>query len=258
MAPWQGGLTTGNLIVPLLMHLMHFKPPTSLPARIVRRIFRRRLFVVRFGSLSLEGRYAEYADLHAIQEVFLERAYELAEVVPSPDCLIDLGAHIGTFAVLAGKAFPHARLVAFEPDPDNFTLLERNTRRNGICPEVHLCAIGEGDGIGFLAGPSSMGRRLGPGLGLPVSVRRLSAAVELDAMARLLLKIDVEGAEWAVLRECGDQLPYHTIIFIETHGGAADLNRLRRFATDRGFTFKHARAKGEYHESVLRRGDFAS
>ena len=39
----------------------------------------------------------------------------------------------------------------------------------------------------------------------------------------LLFKIDVEGAEWAILDDCGAHLPPSTMIFIETHAGADQL-----------------------------------
>lgn len=53
------------------------------------------------------------------------------EVRPGQTAL-DLGANIGYFTlILAGRVGPSGRVVAFEPDPTNFSLLERNVAANG-------------------------------------------------------------------------------------------------------------------------------
>src|SRR5437879_3936223 len=40
--------------------------------------------------------------------------------------IVDIGAHIGAFAVLAATLWPACRLIACECDPDNVVLLKRN------------------------------------------------------------------------------------------------------------------------------------
>ncbi len=49
------------------------------------------------------------------------------------DVAVDLGANVGYYTLLAGKLVGDAgRVYAFEPDPVNFALLERNVRLNGL------------------------------------------------------------------------------------------------------------------------------
>jgi FkbM family methyltransferase len=206
---------------------------------------------------TIEGRYADHADFHAICEVFLERAYDLSSVHPSPTLIVDAGGHIGTFAVLAGFTFPAAHLVSFEPDPDNFRLLTRNVSRNRVRADLQNLALANFEGQTRLDGPSSMGRRIGAAKGRLVPVRRLSKLIELRSVERLLLKLDVEGAEWSILEDCAAELPENTIIFIETHSGDDDLKKLAEFSSGFGFSNEHTKDKGPYHESVLRRGAFA-
>ena len=46
--------------------------------------------------------------------------------------VLDLGANIGYFTlILARRVGPEGRVIAFEPDPTNFALLERNVAANG-------------------------------------------------------------------------------------------------------------------------------
>lgn len=50
---------------------------------------------------------------------------------------VDLGANLGYYTVLAGlRVGPRGRVFAFEPDPDNFALLERNLADNGLAPSM--------------------------------------------------------------------------------------------------------------------------
>jgi precorrin-6B methylase 2 len=68
----------------------------------------------------------------------LGRAYEpmttlaFHTLVQPGDRVVDVGAHVGYFTLLAARLCgPNGRVFAFEPHPDNFRLLERNIRENG-------------------------------------------------------------------------------------------------------------------------------
>jgi FkbM family methyltransferase len=248
-----------SALVCVIVHIIHFWPGRNLIRRALRLIVRNRNFKVTLKKpgATIEGRYADHADFHAVCEVFLERAYDIASVRPNPTLIVDAGGHIGTFAVLAGLAFPTARLLSFEPDPDNFRLLTRNIARNHVRADLQNLALADFDGQTLLDGPSSMGRRIGAATGRLVPVRRLSKLIELHRVERLLLKLDVEGVEWSILEDCAAELPENAIIFIETHGGDADLKKLEEFSSRFGFSYEHTRDKGTCHESTLRRGMFA-
>jgi FkbM family methyltransferase len=60
----------------------------------------------------------------------------LREVVQEGFVAIDIGAHVGFYAlVLARLVGPRGRVIAFEPLPSNFRVLEENTRLNA-CDHV--------------------------------------------------------------------------------------------------------------------------
>jgi len=94
---------------------------------------------------------------------------------------LDVGANLGYFSCLLGKlAGPRGKVVAIEPEPNNFKLLQRNLRNNGLKNvTVHECAVG--------------GWRRKDG---DLPVRRLDDLVK-DAGVESwdLVKMDVEGYE---------------------------------------------------------------
>lgn len=50
---------------------------------------------------------------------------------PAADVVLDIGANTGVFAMLAQSYNPNAHVYAFEPQPNIYSVLERNARRNG-------------------------------------------------------------------------------------------------------------------------------
>ncbi|MCJ7828064.1 FkbM family methyltransferase [Patescibacteria group bacterium] len=46
--------------------------------------------------------------------------------------ILDIGAHLGSFSVLAGSLYLDAQIYSFEPHPDNFGLLKENLSRNNL------------------------------------------------------------------------------------------------------------------------------
>jgi FkbM family methyltransferase len=54
-----------------------------------------------------------------------------AKHIPTnPTVIIDVGAHIGVFAILMAKRFPNSTIYCFEPDPFTRAYLERNINDN--------------------------------------------------------------------------------------------------------------------------------
>ena len=60
-------------------------------------------------------------------EIFVESCYQAARVRPDAN-VIDIGANIGLFSLLAAQKA--ATVLAFEPEPGNFAILQKNCRLN--------------------------------------------------------------------------------------------------------------------------------
>ncbi len=129
------------------------------------------------------------------------------------DVVVDVGAHIGRYTLLAARAA--SRVVAVEPDPSNFSVLSTNIRINGFSNVVALpLALSRDPGRRQLypAGGSNRGTSsLEPACRGGIAIDWAPAPVDvdcetLDHLADSLalrsvdwLKIDVEGHEVAVL-----------------------------------------------------------
>lgn len=117
------------------------------------------------------------------------------------DLVADVGAFIGLYTVaLAKRCGPAGKVVAFEPDPENFQALQAHIELNGVRDHVELieAAVGEQDGIlSFESGKSSESR-------IAASGRMRVRCVRLDSIfadrPMNILKIDVEGYEEAALK----------------------------------------------------------
>jgi len=147
----------------------------------------------------------------------LERGFEVAETraicafARAGSTVVDAGANIGSLTVPLAKAVgPRGRVLAFEPLPANAERLRENVALNGLRNvEVGELALGEQDGTIALrladdpALHSTVAvfqrRATGEALLVPVTTldRRWREAGAPDVSA---LKIDVEGAELAVLK----------------------------------------------------------
>jgi FkbM family methyltransferase len=130
----------------------------------------------------------------------------IAQALRPGDGFVDVGANIGYFSVIAASAVgTRGRVHSFEPDPENFALLERNRALNGL--EGMRChAVAVADRIGEAVLHRSASNRGGhsllekPGLAgeLRVPVTRLDVVLADEPPPRIV-KIDVQGGDLAVL-----------------------------------------------------------
>jgi FkbM family methyltransferase len=153
----------------------------------------------------------------------------------------DVGAHVGIHSLVAARA--GARVVAFEPAPDSAARLRAAAAASGLAVTVVQAALGiEEREVGLFADPrydvADAGVRSLAGTGERVATAR---ATTLDAcgLDRLdVLKVDVEGAEAAVLEGARDSLvrlrPRAVIVESKGHG---DAERVRAELHECGYEF---------------------
>lgn len=142
--------------------------------------------------------------------------------------IIDCGANIGVSVLEWKTRWPMSQVLCFEPDPFAFELLKTNIERNDI-PGVQCvqAAVADFDGQGRLHGELGRGADArGNSLCASWGKRSHSASIEVPCM-RLspylkrepvaFLKLDVEGAEESVLRECSSDLASVEAAYVEVH-----------------------------------------
>jgi FkbM family methyltransferase len=142
-----------------------------------------------------------------------------------PGIAIDVGANFGWHAIHAAQARNIEMVVAFEPDPFNAWLLERNLTENAIDNViVDVRAVGAKAGVArlfrykssnlgrhTLVGDHGYGSRQVPVIDLDGAL----AALGLDSRPVAVIKIDVEGYEPAVIAGAGRALARANAIILE-------------------------------------------
>lgn len=140
-----------------------------------------------------------------LAEVFKKHDYapshELEEALGQPKTILDLGGNIGLFGLFAAVRWPEAQIVAFEPDLDNAAVHKMTIAANGLQERWQLieAAASNRDGqVSFVAGLNAISHvadstTTEPTIQVPM----------LDVLPRIgesdLLKMDIEGGEWAIL-----------------------------------------------------------
>ena len=156
------------------------------------------------------------------------------------DTVLDVGAYIGTHTLAFASAVgPNGKVCAFEPRPEIFRLLATNVHQNGL-DNVVLRQAAVGAESGFISLPSldlSAPENFG-GLsvvgemahtGASAAAATAGSEIEMLAIDALeleacrLIKIDVEGAESAVLYGARGLMSQRRPVFvIELHNPTQD------------------------------------
>lgn len=141
------------------------------------------------------------------------------------DVVVDLGAHIGSFSVWAARQAPNGQVYAFEPNHENYRLLEENKKLNDIANlSIFNFAVSDksGEVVLFASDHCSMSHSLfetdakNSKTVRAVSLAEILQANQIDKVD--YLKLDVEGAEYLVILNTPPQtLRQIDKIFIEYH-----------------------------------------
>ena len=67
------------------------------------------------------------SDVGILRDIFLKKEYAHTNV--KPHVILDLGSNVGVAAMYFAIMFPNASIFCFEPDPDNFLKLKKNTEQ---------------------------------------------------------------------------------------------------------------------------------
>jgi FkbM family methyltransferase len=160
----------------------------------------------------LSARQGNKFDREIIVDVVRNNRYRLPERFSSTDIIIDIGAHIGSFAYAcltrgAGKIY------LFEPDKQNCLMCRRNLRRYKGRIVLAQAAMWRSDvscSELLYTGPTDTdeGRNygggnvvFGDGLQQPVPCEALESVLSGIRYVRLL-KLDCESSEWPILFSC--------------------------------------------------------
>ena len=159
----------------------------------------------------------QHCFLYLYREIWERKLYYFQAETESP-LIIDGGANIGVSAIFFKRLFPRSRVLAFEPDPNIFKVLARNCAQFGLEDVELFCEAlwSSGGELAFKPEAEVAGRvdLNGNGQGIKVSARRLRDLLDRDVD---MLKLDIEGSETEVLRDCAAELYHVRNLFVEYH-----------------------------------------
>lgn len=167
------------------------------------------------------GRPFDVADsasfISTFRQIFEEEIYRFIPRNERP-YILDCGANIGLSVIYFKRLYPQSTIVAFEPDEAIFDILSKNTRRFGyddvelINRAVWNCATE----LNFTSDGADGGRLSVVNDKPDHTVRSVRLRDYLDRQIDLL-KLDIEGAETAVLSDCAERLTNVDALFVEYH-----------------------------------------
>ena len=181
---------------------------------------------VRSGG---EWTYWERVDFGLFRDILLRRCYwpEDAFVPRAGDVVIDLGANVGAFSVLAAKRMGTGRVLALEAQEYEHEMLVRNVALNGV-GDIVTPLLGFA-GSGGLFGGNDDSRRV----------------VDLDAIVRqhgvqeiALLKVDIEGSEFALFEAPRPWMRLVRRVAMEVHPPYGDVDALCARLRGEGFSLR--------------------
>lgn len=148
-------------------------------------------------------------DLHVLKEIWTFNHYgNFLDYIKDDSVVIDIGAHIGIFSVLAAKCASNVKVFSFEPLPENFSILKSNIAINNLEKNIFalpLAVSGERGtrnlNVVARTGSSIVNDFQGHVLQkINVATTTLEDVFNNNNINRCdFLKIDCEGAEYEIL-----------------------------------------------------------
>ncbi|MDJ1480450.1 FkbM family methyltransferase [Cytophagaceae bacterium YF14B1] len=178
--------------------------------------------------------------LWQFKEIFADENYRFLSNTSSP-LIYNCGANIGIDTLYFKHLYPDAHIKAFEADPTIAGYLSRNIQKNNLqnIEIINQAVWNENTTISFSAEGADGGSVIVGAKTTQVPATRLKDWLEKETMIDLL-KMDIEGAEVAVIRDCKNSLGRIRHLFIEYHaylGEPQALGEILQILTDSGFRY---------------------
>jgi FkbM family methyltransferase len=157
----------------------------------------------------------------AIYEQFADDCYRLAEFLAPlagrDIVVLDVGAHIGSFATHVATLLPRARIECYEPSPQSAAYLRRNVTQNGLTNRIAVHEAAVSDTVGTAPLDDNEGGSVHNGLVrgaqrmvdgedardrrrvVEVATTTFDAAVATAPARPAVVKMDCEGGEYPLV-----------------------------------------------------------
>ncbi len=194
-----------------------------------------------------------------IYEIWEEKCYTKEYTIKNDDIVVDIGANVGIFSILAATF--GATVYAFEPNPESFNILKKNIDENNFNDKIKIFNYAVSDFDGFInlqipisdiiytLGSATTSNILKNELYANHGIKFKSIKSEAITLNSILenyigigkkinfLKVDCEGAEYSIFNGLKIENAKNIInVALETHAGYSE----KEFVTimnNKGFIF---------------------
>jgi FkbM family methyltransferase len=227
--------------------------------RLLKRLFRHRCITLGIKStpVKMSMRYSDTGDMYAVREVWQDTIYDLEGISPAPDLIIDIGGHIGSFSVFISSSFPGVPCHVFEPDPNNFAMLQKNLAQNSVKATAVNAGLSNYEGKAQAIGHTGIGLRMEQDVDGNIRIVRLTDVIDISTSTHLLVKCDAENSEWAILDNIIDHLPANVFMYLELHDGPGSWDRLQQRLEGYDFSASIINQKEQTTDCIITRGVYA-
>ena len=183
--------------------------PRILPFFLAKRPHKKLHLKLRNTQVEIIVRSA--MDIWSVKETFLDQFYtRYGAPIQAGWTVMDIGAAIGEYSLYAALAKPGVHVVAFEPFPDSFQVLQENLAINDIhtikafqkavWSRSGTLNLNLGTGEPLQISSYRVDDNIKEADGLSVAAVSLEEAIQAAHIDRVnLLKMDCEGAEYEIL-----------------------------------------------------------
>lgn len=182
-------------------------------------------------------------DMWTFDQIFVDHEYRCIDHLQNVRTVIDAGANVGYSSAYFLTRFPQVKIIALEPDPLNFSALQRNLSPWGDrVTYLNVALWSKPATLSFrsetMEPGAEWGRQVEPGAGdvhavdIPHVIERFGLT-EID-----LLKVDIEGSEKHVFSNDVSWLDKVRNIVIELHDDE-DRQVFHNAIRDRNFALSH-------------------
>jgi FkbM family methyltransferase len=192
--------------------------------------------------------------LGMFNEIYLDEHYKFNSDTDSP-LVIDCGTNIGMADIYFKQQHPNAVIIGFEADPEIASIASENISKFGLKDvEIQAKVVWIHDhGVHFQTEGGTSGRMSHESSKRLPSIRLRD---ELSKYPRIdFLKMDIEGAEFEVIKDAASELFRVQNIFIEYHsieGEEQKLGDLLNILRDTGFRYHVKEAYTTVHPYIER------
>jgi FkbM family methyltransferase len=183
------------------------------------------------GHVVIAGTKLIFVDLHSLYyqclQIFKGGYYAFQSAVSDP-LIIDCGANVGIASLYFAGHVPGATIEAYEADPAIAETLRANLAAWGVgTVSAHPAAVWIDDqGVSFTDSHDDSGHVATAGDQQTISVPSVRLRDRLTGRRVEMLKLDVEGAEYALLADCDGGLDGVAKMIIEVHHMQDGPNRM--------------------------------